>query len=63
MRGKVAEGEEAVRNPIRGSFVGCCAQAATPPKVNVIPMAISPADFRFSINAVPTFEVEFIATF
>jgi hypothetical protein len=29
MRGAIVEGEEVMRNPIRGIFAGCCASAMT----------------------------------
>ena len=48
MRAAVAEGEAAVRYPIRGIFVGCCA-SATPHNRECDNESKSPTNFGFSI--------------
>ena len=48
-RAEITEGEEAVRNPIRGIFVGCCASTTAPHIANATPRATIPTNFRFWI--------------
>jgi hypothetical protein len=37
----------ALRNPIRGTVVGCCASTTAPHIANATPMATMPPHFRF----------------
>jgi hypothetical protein len=37
------------RKPIRGTFVGCCAEVTAPPRANVTTTARIPTNFRFLI--------------
>jgi hypothetical protein len=49
MRGAITEGEDVMRNPIRGIVVGCCAMATAPHIANAIMRATIPTNFRFWI--------------
>ena len=49
MRGAITEGEEVMRNPIRGTFAGCCASALAPHTVSATMTAKIPTHFGFWI--------------
>src|SRR5712692_2876112 len=49
MRFSSRAGVEFPRNPIRGTFPGCCASALAPHTVSATTIANSPAHFRFGI--------------
>jgi hypothetical protein len=49
MRVAIAEGEEVIRNPIRGTLPGCCADATAPATTSTKAITESPNHFRFWI--------------
>jgi hypothetical protein len=46
MRVAIAEGEEVIRNSIRGTLPGCCADATAPATTSAKAITESPSHFR-----------------